>query len=398
MAISKKAIPAASILIASENSADALLVQQLLHAEFVQVFVSTSADQASEDFERHRPDVLILAFDSLEKSERHYLGLFRRCPELHFHPHRTIILCSKDEVNQVYALCRKDHFDDYVLFWPMNNDAPRLPMAVHHALRDLATRGASAPSAAEFAVEARRLSGLEATLNRQMARGGQQIEVAARAIEQAEQGIDAALDDISRRLIDGAVGDALAPGNAEELNTEIGRLKRDEVFQPLRGAAASSASLKQWADDLMRECEPHMESARALNSLAERIQSTLLIVDDDELQRNMLAKILEAENYRLIFAASGPEALSVLRKTRPDLILMDVMMPDMSGVEATRRIKAVPRFAEVPIVMVTGMRQGNVVTHSLKAGATDFVVKPIDRDTLLAKVAKALGRTPAPPS
>ena len=89
------------------------------------------------------------------------------------------------------------------------------------------------------------------------------------------------------------------------------------------------------------------------------------MADDDEFQRKLMARILEAENYRVLFAGSGFEVLSLLRKTRPDLILMDVMMPALDGVETTRRLKAVPQFAAIPVIMITGQSEKSVVAESL---------------------------------
>ena len=100
--------------------------------------------------------------------------------------------------------------------------------------------------------------------------------------------------------------------------------------------------------------------------------------------------MLAAENYRLVFAGGGVEALNILRKMQPDLILMDIMMPDMDGIETTRRLKTMPQFAKVPVIMVTGKSEGAAVRDSIKAGAANFIVKPLDRVTLLAKVARAL--------
>lgn len=110
----------------------------------------------------------MLAFNTLEKAERYYLGLYRLCPLVQQHIHRTIILCNKDEVRRVYELCRKNYFDDYVLFWPMTYDMSRLAMAVHHALRELATLKDGGPSVAEFATQARRLGELEGLLDERL--------------------------------------------------------------------------------------------------------------------------------------------------------------------------------------------------------------------------------------
>jgi CheY-like chemotaxis protein len=98
-----------------------------------------------------------------------------------------------------------------------------------------------------------------------------------------------------------------------------------------------------------------------------------------------------------VYVASGIEALNMLRKVLPDLILMDISMPDMDGLEVMRRMKGVARFTNIPIIMITGNSDQDVVTESLKAGAIDFMVKPLGRDALITKIAKIL-RTKVTPS
>jgi len=381
---------AATILIVTDITTDATLVKNLLNPEFDHVFTSTDPDKFAGDFVRHRPNVLVLAFNTLEKSERYYLGLYRLCHEVHQHPHRTVILCNKDEMRRAYELCKKEYFDDYVLFWPMTHDTLRLPMSVHCALRELAALKADGPSVAEFAAQSRQLAELEKTLDQQIAQGGLHIEVASRAMEQTEQKISTALDGFSQRLISGSLPGSGAANNVNEIKNEVDRFRREEIQQHFRTAAESAQPLKQWAHELRQECAPHMESVRALNAMAERIRPIVLVVDDDEFQHKIVSKILEDENYHLMFAASGIEALSTLRKVHPDLILMDVMMPGMDGLEVTKQVKAVSRLADIPIIMITGNSEKKIVTESLKAGATSFVVKPFDRDTLLGKVAQVL--------
>ena len=377
-----------SILIASDDSTDAMLVQKLLSGTFSNVFVSTDGDKAVEDFDHRLPQVLVLAFNALAKAERYCLGLYRLSTKIHARPHRTVILCDKAEVKEVSELCFKQSFDDYVLFWPMNHDASRLRMAVHHALRDLVRLEAAGPSVAEFAAQARHLSELEALLDQQLAMGGRRLEVASLAIEQAEQDIGAALTGFSRRLSGGALPDVVEVKDVAGLDREVSGLRREKVDPPLRAVAASMQPLKRWVDELRLECAPHMESARAMHAMAQRVPPTVLMVDDDRFQHSMVARLLESENYHLVFASSGAEALKLLASSRPDLILMDVQMPEMSGIETTRRLKALPQFADVPVIMITGQSAGNVVVDSLKAGAADFLVKPLDRDKLAGKVAR----------
>lgn len=88
----------ANILIASDITGDATLVKKPLDTEFDKVFVSADPDHAVPDFDHHRPDVLVLAFKGLEKSERHCLKLYPHGNTAFFHPHRTVVLCNQKEV------------------------------------------------------------------------------------------------------------------------------------------------------------------------------------------------------------------------------------------------------------------------------------------------------------
>jgi CheY-like chemotaxis protein len=116
----------------------------------------------------------------------------------------------------------------------------------------------------------------------------------------------------------------------------------------------------------------------------------VLVVDDDEFQHGLLRQLLVDVKLELVFVTSGVAAIAALCKRRPDLVLMDVDLPDTDGIETTRRIRSVQQFTNIPVIMITGNSEKGVVVESLKAGASDFVVKPFDRNSLIAKVHKFL--------
>lgn len=229
----------ATILVVSDKSGDAALVKELLAPEYDQVFLSIDPDFAVDDFESRAPDVLVLAFDPLEKAERYCLDLYRLSSKVHLQPHRTVVLCNKYEVSRAYQACRKEYFDDYIQFWPMTNDAPRLLMSVHHALRDLAAVKENLPSSAQFAAQSRNLAGMGSLLDQQMAQGSRHIEVVHLAMERAEQEIGAALDGFSSKLVRGDLQDMSNIQNVVLLEQEIKRLKQDEIRHRFRTVAES---------------------------------------------------------------------------------------------------------------------------------------------------------------
>lgn len=382
------------IMVATDVVGDADLVRKLLRDEFDDVAASTDPNRAVQDFEKYRPDVLILAFDGLQAAERYYLGLYRLGRAVHALPHRTLILCNKDDLRRVYELCKKEYFDDYVLFWPLSHDAPRLPMAVHHMLRQLAASGAGAPTAGEFAAQARRLAAMERLLDEHAARGSERLDKASQSLRQARQDIGLALDGFSQKLSHGELRDLIELKDVPGFQREIDRLKSGDVAARLDEVAAAVQPVRDWAGALRQALAPQFESVRALQALAERVRPFVVMVDDDEFQHKLLHMMLHDEDLELGVATSGTEALTVLRRRRPDLILMDVALPDIDGVELTRRIRAVAHFAAIPILMVTGNSYKDVVVRSMKAGASGFVVKPFGRDELLGKIRSHLNGDP----
>ncbi len=112
----------------------------------------------------------------------------------------------------------------------------------------------------------------------------------------------------------------------------------------------------------------------------------VLIVDDMIPSVRMLAAKLTSEYYEVLTASKGDEALDIAVTQRPDLVLLDVMMPGMDGYEICRRIKGNPQTAHIPVVMVTALSDSEDRVRGLEAGADDFLTKPVDDLTLFARV------------
>jgi DNA-binding response OmpR family regulator len=113
---------------------------------------------------------------------------------------------------------------------------------------------------------------------------------------------------------------------------------------------------------------------------------TILIVDDQLSGREILRGLLAKQNYYLAFASSGPEALEQARQLTPDLILLDVMMPGMSGFEVCRTLRADAVLAEVPVIMVTALDDQESLVEGIEAGADDFISKPFNHAELRTRI------------
>jgi len=124
--------------------------------------------------------------------------------------------------------------------------------------------------------------------------------------------------------------------------------------------------------------------------------TTILIVDDQADNRDMLSALLAQEVYRTVAAASGMEAMDAIANHCPHLILLDVSMPDMDGFAVASLLKADPKTAGIPIIMVTAHAGRGARVVGLNAGAEDYLTKPVDAPELLLKVRNLLRLSASP--
>ncbi len=115
-------------------------------------------------------------------------------------------------------------------------------------------------------------------------------------------------------------------------------------------------------------------------------KSTILIVDDEKIIRILMEGLLANQGYNLAFASNGVEALEKAIELTPDLILLDIMMPQMNGLEVCQRLRANPTLAEIPVIMITALDDRDSRLNGIKAGADDFISKPFDGIELQARV------------
>lgn len=123
-------------------------------------------------------------------------------------------------------------------------------------------------------------------------------------------------------------------------------------------------------------------------------KGTILYIEDNPDNRLLVKRILLAEGYLLLEAGDAREALDVLQRTRPDLILMDINMPDTDGYSLTAQIKAMPGFERVPILALTANVMRGDKEKTLEAGCDGYIQKPIDIDLLAREIEKYIMRRP----
>ncbi len=112
----------------------------------------------------------------------------------------------------------------------------------------------------------------------------------------------------------------------------------------------------------------------------------ILVVEDNELNRDMLTRRLERRGYETLIAADGAQGLELARRSRPNLILMDMSLPVLDGWEATRRLKSSPETSAIPIVALTAHAMSGDRERALEAGCDEYDTKPVEFPRLVLKI------------
>jgi CheY-like chemotaxis protein len=127
-----------------------------------------------------------------------------------------------------------------------------------------------------------------------------------------------------------------------------------------------------------------------------RPDSLILLAEDNETTINVLSDYLQDHSYRVAVARNGHEAISQAEERRPDVILMDIQMPVMDGLEATRRLRALPTLVATPIVALTALTMPGDRERCLAAGANEYLSKPVGLRGLVELIERLLGEPAAP--
>jgi len=119
-------------------------------------------------------------------------------------------------------------------------------------------------------------------------------------------------------------------------------------------------------------------------------KGTILYIEDNDDNRLLVRRVLESEGYRVVEAEDGPQGFELLQSEIPDLVLMDINLPDMDGYEATQHLKQMPALKKVPVIAMTANVMKGDREKTLAAGCDGYICKPIDIDILPEQIAEFL--------
>jgi len=172
------------------------------------------------------------------------------------------------------------------------------------------------------------------------------------------------------------------------------RVNRGEIFTTkggghiLRLCSGCTAIKNSAGGELVEPCELGVSAVKIGNLMNGK---KILLVEDNPVNRRLAVFLLRSQGYEVHEATTAQEAFENIEKERPDLIVMDIQLPGMDGLEVTRRIKAQPATADIPVIAVTSYAMKGDREKALAAGCVGYVTKPIDKNIFIQEITARIG-------
>jgi PAS domain S-box-containing protein len=172
--------------------------------------------------------------------------------------------------------------------------------------------------------------------------------------------------------------------------SEVGQGSRFTLILPYRPAQAVEAETPVAFPPEPKKGTGSLRSALAAEEAERLAEARILLAEDHEPNIQTIGNYLQAKGYQMVIARNGREAVALAAETRPDLILMDIQMPEMNGLEAIRRLRATPEFAATPIIALTALAMAGDRELCLEAGANQYITKPLSLKGLVEMIKELL--------
>jgi CheY-like chemotaxis protein len=377
------------ILIVGDSDEELDEVKMHLDIGYSKIYSTTDEEVATSLFEEKRPALLMLDFSTLEDAERFYLQLFHNCEHIYEIPHQTTVFVTRRELDQAYELCRREIFNDFVITRPLISEH-RMRLSVAQALEKRSLR----LGIQHGQILLKRLAGQIEHMRNDFQGLLQQSEGLRDKNRIGNQSLFNSIEQRLNVFRDSLMGPSMHSIvnvlDPAALTKQFEQLQRSDLQAELeQHHGKMDEALSAWTSNL--ESNLHLLE-QAANTVREqqKQEPTILLIDDDAMQRQMLGDILEEAGYVVQTAASGAEGLGKLLHEQPALVLLDYEMPELDGMSLLKKVRATEEIKELPIIMLTGHSEKEVVRACLGAGANDYLVKPVGHERLLERVGRVL--------
>ena len=377
------------VLVVTDSREELEKLLHLLTPEFGSILNSDTESLAVSLFKKYHPTLLVLAFEEVAKAEKFYLSLYNLDQEIYRAPHKTLLLCKGSESKQAYELCKAGILNDYVADRPLF-DPFRLRLSVSQALKNHDTEQNSFWLNQHIEKVSSGIHKFNSFINNHIFSSKEQQDETVQSFHQYTEKLTSDLKLLEENLTSLALNENLFRDEKKQVIAQFDQFKKESI-------EAGSETLKQTmqqAKELLGNLDEgyHSYQEKVGPDPADDSITEILLVDDDDIYREIVITMLKSDTMHVHAVADGRSALRHLMVARPDIILLDYLMPGLDGLAVLKEIKSNPATKKIPVIMLTGDSSREVVGGSVHGGAAKFLIKPSDRNTVLSKIKQVLGK------
>ena len=339
-----------------------------------------------ELFDRHPCEVIVLCHQKVEDAERFYMSLVMLSEKGMEFPHQVILLCDGKEVEKAFSLCRSEIFNDYIIIKPLF-DIYRLKYAIQLALHRLENEDTQKQMEHKLEVLMEKIETIKGDMESYFETTQYADEIKEHIEAGAALSFDSAIEKMREKIVDIKQINAMSESDKKEFEKSYKKMT-DDISKQAKAESVTHSKYNNWKSDLDTKAEVISEKAQSIvdNSKKKDSKIKVLIVEDEAVNQKMMSLILTKEGFNVKTADDGLSAIKLAKKWLPNLIFMDIRMPKMNGLKVTQHLKAIPEFEESHIIMLTAHDNRAVMKECLKAGASDYLVKPAKKSDIIQRL------------
>lgn len=366
------------ILLIADNKADAQDISYLLETIDIEIFIALDNESTVQSFDKHLPHLLICAREHIRDNEHLYLDLYRNSENIHASYHQTIVLCKLSDSKKAYDLCRRGIFTDYVVDKP-RHDIFRLRLCIEIMMDNFARSHEQHKLGQEYRGAGNEAKSLANSVKKLRVQGQKLSDNSLVKMQHLNEWVLLETQRVISSLDSGVESSALDKSFSDKIQgilKNVGQEMIEEVN--ILNKALDGVSAK------------YIDTLDQLIDAVKDIPITILIIDDNKAFAELISEILSEGGYRTLCSNDAKHGINLAVQQLPDLILLDISMPGMDGLQATHLLKSNPHIKDIPIIILSAKNDRDVVMKLKAAGATGFISKPTKASVILDKIAKTL--------
>jgi CheY-like chemotaxis protein len=340
---------------------------------------------------KYRPSVIIFALSSVQKSIELYTQIIT--DQNIDYPHHSILLCKNRESGAAFRCCIKGLFDNYFVYQPLYEKF-RLKMIIHNGLQ------ISQSTSQYIGFQDEQLENIGEELALLIDEGQECKHSLLDSIADCKKSLKNANEEAEKASVSAVLIQKINETHIEPLLAELEiniKTGLDKMINQLLINQVGVKELEARVEEMNKVSVPDQQSIlEALSNTASALSNPpkdaqkILVVEDNQLYRDMLVNILVKEEYNVDESADGLNALKKIKNTQYDLVLMDLFMPNLDGINATKQIKSITGGKKLPVIALTGNKNKDLIKTWAEQGLKGYILKPSTKKEILEAVGKIL--------